>query len=318
MSERPYLQRVRIANYRVVQDCELKLTRLHALVGANDCGKSTLLRALGLAQRMFDVQQLLGPPPSTTAFELDWSDGLKARRSDDNFGHSVLDASLAGNVLTSGSAGRGHKELAPYRGDPRFVRFDAASLMQPCELIPSASGILFDDERGAGLAAVYDALLSRRRPAFDAIDRELGVLFPSIEALVLINVDRAHKQIAVRLKGASGPLPADQLSEGMLFFLAHAALPHLDSVPLLLIEQPENGLNPAAIGELARLLRRLSADTQVVLTTHSPVLLDELTSDEISLVTRDETGTHATLLSAVPGYAAKAGTLPPGQIWRTL
>ncbi|HEY0133490.1 MAG TPA: AAA family ATPase, partial [Nannocystis sp.] len=80
MTDHPYLQRLRIKNYGCVQDCELKLTRLHALVGANDSGKSTLLRGLGLAQRMFDVQQLLGPAPSNAAFELDWSDGLTARR----------------------------------------------------------------------------------------------------------------------------------------------------------------------------------------------------------------------------------------------
>ena len=44
--KRPYVERLRVQNYGCVQDCELTLSPLHALVGPNDSGKSTLLAAL--------------------------------------------------------------------------------------------------------------------------------------------------------------------------------------------------------------------------------------------------------------------------------
>jgi AAA15 family ATPase/GTPase len=56
VSETPYITRFRVENFGCIQDCELKLTRLHALVGPNDSGKSTLLRALMLGQEFLPNQ----------------------------------------------------------------------------------------------------------------------------------------------------------------------------------------------------------------------------------------------------------------------
>ena len=44
--DRPYIERFRVQNYGCVKDATLELTPLHALIGPNDSGKSTLLRAL--------------------------------------------------------------------------------------------------------------------------------------------------------------------------------------------------------------------------------------------------------------------------------
>ncbi|HEX7839621.1 MAG TPA: AAA family ATPase [Kofleriaceae bacterium] len=43
---------------------------------------------------------------------------------------------------------------------------------------------------------------------------------------------------------------ANQVSEGLLYWLAFAALPHIETPAILLVEEPEYGLHPS--GSLAR------------------------------------------------------------------
>lgn len=40
------MERIRVKEFRCVKDAEIRLTRLHALIGPNDSGKSSLLRAI--------------------------------------------------------------------------------------------------------------------------------------------------------------------------------------------------------------------------------------------------------------------------------
>ena len=44
-----YIKEVRVQGFGCVEDATLKLTRLHALIGPNDSGKTTLMRAVRTA-----------------------------------------------------------------------------------------------------------------------------------------------------------------------------------------------------------------------------------------------------------------------------
>jgi predicted ATPase len=67
-------------------------------------------------------------------------------------------------------------------------------------------------------------------------------------------------------------LDARHVSEGLLYFLAFSVLEFLSPTPLLLLEEPENGLHPARIGQVMKALRDFHAatGTQIVLATHEP------------------------------------------------
>lgn len=54
-------------------------------------------------------------------------------------------------------------------------------------------------------------------------------------------------------------IPAPQAAEGMLYTLAYLAITFLPEPPrILLVEEPENGIHPARVREVVRLLRRLT------------------------------------------------------------
>ena len=73
-------------------------------------------------------------------------------------------------------------------------------------------------------------------------------------------------------------VPAARLSDGTLRYLCLLAiLCHDDPPPLVCIEEPELGLHPDVLPALAALLREASTRCQLVVTTHSDVLVDALT-----------------------------------------
>ena len=65
-------------------------------------------------------------------------------------------------------------------------------------------------------------------------------------------------------------------------------------------------------------LRRVAEQgTQIVLTTHSPVLLNEFRDfpECVLIFDRDETGSHVTKLSDRPDWVAALRTAPLGELW---
>ncbi|HUY91725.1 MAG TPA: ATP-binding protein [Pirellulales bacterium] len=85
-------------------------------------------------------------------------------------------------------------------------------------------------------------------------------------------------------------VPASLASGGTLVTLAFLTIAELNG-GLLLIEEPENGLHPGRLKEVVEMLRRVCETrpgAQVILTTHSPFLLDYAEPHEVRLFYRDE------------------------------
>lgn len=80
-------------------------------------------------------------------------------------------------------------------------------------------------------------------------------------------------------------IPARRVSDGTLRFLCLLAV-LLDPrpPPLIAIEEPELGLHPDIQGQLAKLLLDASRRTQLVVTTHSDILVDALTEAPESII----------------------------------
>jgi predicted ATPase len=80
-------------------------------------------------------------------------------------------------------------------------------------------------------------------------------------------------------------IPATRLSDGTLRYLCLlAVLCDPKPAPLICIEEPELGLHPDVMPTLGRLLREASKKTQLIVTTHSDVLVDELTEEPEAVI----------------------------------
>ena len=95
--------------------------------------------------------------------------------------------------------------------------------------------------------------------------------------------------------------PITRLSDGTLRYLCLLAiLCHPDPGPLICIEEPELGMHPDIVAEIAELLVEASERTQLVVTTHSDYLVDVLTERPESVFVAEfgAGGTHLDRLEA--------------------
>ncbi len=100
-------------------------------------------------------------------------------------------------------------------------------------------------------------------------------------------------QLFLHEKGLHQPIPATRLSDGTLRYLCLLSiLCHPDPPPVVCIEEPELGLHPDIILTLAELLIEASQRTQLVVTTHSDILVSALTAmpGAVLVCERDDCG----------------------------
>ena len=123
----------------------------------------------------------------------------------------------------------------------------------------------------------------RQDPATKAtlIDR----LSDAYEGLTDFELDFQGGSVQIYFTEGDLAVPASRLSDGSLRYLCLLAL-LLDPEPprLIGIEEPELGLHPDLIPKIADLLVDASSRCQVVVTTHSDILVDALTEHPDSIV----------------------------------
>ena len=114
-------------------------------------------------------------------------------------------------------------------------------------------------------------------------------------------VSAGSVQVYLHEDGLGVPVPATRLSDGTLRFLALLAiLLNPESATMICIEEPELGLHPDAMSLLAELLTEAAEKTQLIVTTHSDVLVSALTEQAESVLVCDylENGTELRRLEA--------------------
>ncbi len=100
-------------------------------------------------------------------------------------------------------------------------------------------------------------------------------------------VDASSISIGTSEAGFDRPTGIARMSDGELAFLALTSLilaPEELTPPLICIEEPENYLHPRLLEILIELLNQRQMKTpmpQIIMTTHSPLLVDKLTLDDL-------------------------------------
>ena len=153
-------------------------------------------------------------------------------------------------------------------------------LPQPADLIP-----IDLDEDGGNLGLVLNSI-RRDSASKNQLRRWLDVLYEGIRD---VDVSVMGGTIQVFLQEQDWTVPATRLSEGTLRWLCLVAIAlrsHLQFV--VCIEEPETGLHPDLLPSLAELLREASRNLQLIVTTHSDVLVDALTDTPEAILVCDK------------------------------
>ena len=137
--------------------------------------------------------------------------------------------------------------------------------------------------------ASYLHWFSQHRPAeFHRITNRLQQFFPTFQGFrpVRSKFGWTEVQVVQRFspKASNVIFRADQVSDGLLRLAAIASLPYADEgLKCLAIEEPENGMHPRLLERTVDLLRSFR-DIQVIVSTHSPVLLNFVRPEEVIIL----------------------------------
>ena len=177
--------------------------------------------------------------------------------------------------------------------DMAFYSFSPDVMRRPQAPDP---GYMLDPD-GHNLASVLASLEKRNKQSHQLIQQYLRQITPGVESVERIAIGNLETlQFRQQVAGQKSPwrFPAINMSDGTLRALAvlTALLQGDGSAPSLIgIEEPEIALHPAAAGVLWDALMDGQDGAQVLVTTHSPDLLDrkDIPSDVI-LATDSEAG----------------------------
>lgn len=82
----------------------------------------------------------------------------------------------------------------------------------------------------------------------------------------------------------------EQFSDGTIRFIALATLllqPPKTMPNVIIIDEPELGLHPFAVAQLAEMIKEAAIHTQIIIATQSPGLVDEFNANQITIIERD-------------------------------
>ncbi|OJS99841.1 AAA family ATPase [Marinobacter nauticus] len=173
-----------------------------------------------------------------------------------------------------------------------FGRFTKPRIPQKADL-PNEH--LLPDASNLGL------VLNRLRREPEAKQKLLEALGNLYEGIDDFDVQIEGGTVQVFFQEGRNMIPATRLSDGTLRYLCLLAiLCHPQPQPLICLEEPELGLHPDILPVIADLLIETSERTQLIVTTHSDVLVDAMTNqpESILICERDiEQGTRINRLN---------------------
>ena len=342
------LARVELEGFRSCRKVCLDLDDLTVLVGANGAGKTTLLlgtsyacqiragkiRALFSGAR--DLRRLrhtshTGPVRFTLTTQSGAEVSLTGTAGADEVSFVLTHRARATSPRTRWTfpppAGQKGVTASPVEGvswPAVFLRLRSEALQTPAPIEDQHPRLDFD---GSGLPAVLAYLATNEPGRLEEIIGRVRGLVPTVRRvrLPLRQVPTpdgsAERQFSytleVEFEGA-GWIPADMVSEGTLFALGmHTVLGQPNPPKVLLMDDIDRGLHPRAQRTLIQqLLSVAESGTRLIVTSHSPYVLDEVPPENVRVVrSTPETGTLCRRLTDHPEWAAWQGSMKAGEFW---
>lgn len=313
-----------IKGYKSIRQLDnLPLTNLNVLIGANGAGKSNFIGIFKLLNEMYEQQLQIfiktqGGPNSLLHFGRTTTEKLHAEFYFDNNGYQFDLVPTNDNRLiferevswfrgmyypgsTSATLGVGHEEsklkdaqdkyspyVRPAVSSWRVYHFhdtsERAKVKQPhasnlnIRLLPDASNL-----------AAYLRMVKNKFPKdYQRIIDAVRLVAPFFDDFVHRAEDNGTVVLEWTQKGKPDiPFTAHMLSDGTLRFICLATLllqPTILLPSTILIDEPELGLHPYAITILAQIFKQVAESRQLIVSTQSVELINELSPEDVIVV----------------------------------
>lgn len=349
------LREFHVKNFRTLLDVRINLQPLTVFIGPNNSGKSNMVRAIKKFAELHKGQQVpqdwAASPKPLSYFVVVDKDGddfqLNVQWPNDSYPQGIVSLRISGaadfqidvgarsqelkgfggaNVDSSNPAGLlkslltwpktappSWRQVSDFFAATRVISLSVPSLRAPASIGPKPEL----GERGEGFAAVLDDIAGNNPRIKKVIDQELARVAPGVSGFTT-QASATGQKVAALIEN-DAVYPASDVSDGLLLYLGITTAAQLTAGSLLIIEEPENGIHPRRLRALLDQLRNVvKAGTQVILTTHSPLIVSEFrdTPEAVVVFDRDPTlGTRVRMLDENEPMLKDLGEMSLGDLW---
>jgi predicted ATPase len=299
-----HISRLRIKNFRSIDDLTLDLDRFAILCGANSCGKSNVFRAIQLAFREYvrkdDAQQNLpqqklgvGAPTLSIWVTIEFEDVPKELReiSGSNTGAVRYEFRLtrAGNITRKlGGVALTDDQFAILRERflpiyvPPIRDLEGAGLEPFRQLMRQA---LQRSSRGASnvksLNQTAKNLVKQKAQSILVQQSGLARRVLHVDALEIdasgVDVESIYDNVRLNVRVDGREMPLSALGTGhqsaVIMHLYRQLGAVMSGSVLFLFEEPDNHLHPQTTRAICDDLVEISRTSQVIVSTHSPIVI---------------------------------------------
>lgn len=373
------LGKVELHNFKSHRSTELIFdnSRLHALVGQNSSGKTSVLQALyymsQLANLSFtDIFKHDIAPQFLTTMGQDnmsvivsgfWEDKKRndwevsynfQHHKEVYFGVQKLNINPVWFPIASWKLNQEEERLEGWKSsllnnalDPItqslrytvYLKLAANNLAKAAYSDAIRPQVEFD---GSGLAPTLDYLRNEDSERFQSIQEMLKKIVPGVQKIGVRRANVTVKRLnSIEISGQLIPyeenreivgqevvldmntgdrIPAHAISEGTMLALGLLTVLMNPNQPnLVLLDDVEQGLHPKAQRELMAVFKEIiqaNPNLQIIFTTHSPYIVDELTPSQVHVLSNTASGfTRCKRLDEHPDVEWAKQTLSTGEFW---
>lgn len=153
--------------------------------------------------------------------------------------------------------------------------------------------------------------------AYDAIESGLHDVNENFQRFRMNVYGQGSVEFYLQEKGLASPIHASQISDGTLCYLCLlVALHQSDRGRVIIFDEPERNLHPDMLFELGRQLEKASEESQIILTTHAPGLLNQFPLRSVRVFEKDENNQTIVKKFTEEDFAGWYDEFAPGQMWR--
>ena len=146
-------------------------------------------------------------------------------------------------------------------------------------------------EDGGNIAAWLYGLAKSTPGTLTLIERLVQQVAPTFEVFHLRPnmVAEDHIRLRWRERFSANPMDVSSMSDGTLRFICLAALLlQPNPPPVIIIDEPELGLHPHAIRILAEMLKSVATKSQVIVSTQSVTLVNQMSPEAVWCIDRQD------------------------------
>lgn len=308
------LQRVSIQNFKSLKDVTLDLQKVNLLIGPNNSGKTNFLKALESFQLIANNRWINNDSTffnkqtdikATIELDFDnsrakdpyqkiirWYSSMSLYNTNERSGWYINpeNPSIQYNPfpLHSGFVEKELGQLMIYSLDPSKIK-NASAIQQTKFVNPDCSD----------LSSFIFNLKENYWPLFQQLQEDFTKCIPEFKRIGVPADPTDGSKLNLKFFDFNETgYWSNEVSEGVLYFIGLLSILNQPNAPkLLILEEPEKGIHPRRIQDVINFIFRLvdDKDVQVIMTTHSPIVVDEFRDlpESVFIFDKDEKGaTH--------------------------